>query len=223
VGPSGVITFAVPPAAGLFLVPPLLERFETQFPMVFLKIRAGFSGSIHEWLTRGQVDLACVHDLAPLAGFEILPLVEEPVYLVGRRGAAPFRRNHVRVEDLADLPLILPGRPNASRRQLDGWVAARRLALNVKVEADDHSVIRALVKKGVGFSLLTQGAFEAELRRGEVEAFPFRPRVRWPLALAVPASPVRPDILDGFVNAVRATARELTRSGAWPGRSLDKG
>lgn len=221
-GPSGVISFAVPPAAGHFLVPTLIERFGAEFPVVFLKIRGGFSGSIHEWLSRGQVDLACVHDLAPLPGFEIVPLVEEPVYLVGKRGAAPFRRDHARVEDLADLPLILPGRPNASRRQLDGWVAARRLTLNVKLEVDDHSVIRALIKKGIGFSLLTRGAIEAELRRGEVEAFPFRPAVRWPLALAVPVHAARPEIVDAFIRSIRTTAREMTKSGAWPGRSLDK-
>ncbi|MHB1218539.1 MAG: LysR family transcriptional regulator [Alphaproteobacteria bacterium] len=221
-GPSGVISFAVPPAAGHFLVPALIARFGAEFPVVFLKIRGGFSGSIHEWLGRGQVDLACVHDLTPLPGFEVIPLIEEPVYLVGKRGAAPFRRGHAYVEDLAGLPLILPSRPNASRRQLDGWVASRRLTLNVKLEVDDHSVIRALIKKGIGFSLLTQGAIEAELRRGEVEAFPFRPGVRWPLALAAPINEPRPDILDAFIRAIRATTRELTKSGAWPGRLLDK-
>lgn len=220
--PSGVISFAVPPAAGHFLVPALIERFSAAFPIVFLQIRGGFSGTIHEWLARGQVDVACVHDLAPLPGFEILPLLEEPVYLVSKRGAAPFRRDHARVEDLTGLPLILPSRPNASRRQLDGWVAARRLALNVRLEADDHSIIRALIKKGAGFSLLTRGAFEAELRRGEVEAFPFRPAVRWPLALVAPAGVPRSDILEAFIGAVRATARALTKSGTWPARSLDK-
>jgi LysR family nitrogen assimilation transcriptional regulator len=221
-GPSGVISFAVPPAAGHFLVPALIARFGAAFPFVFLKIRGGFSGAIHEWLARGQVDVACLHDLAPVSGFEIVPLVEEPVYLVGRRGLAPFRRDHARIEDLADLPLILPSRPNASRRQLDGWVASRRLTLNVRLEVDDHSVIRALIKQGAGFSLLTQGAIEAELRRGEVDAFPFRPGVRWPLALAASIHAPRSDILGAFIGAVRATARELTKSGAWPGRSLDK-
>lgn len=221
-GPSGVISFAVPPAAGHFLVPALIERFGAEFPVVFLKIRGGFSGSIHEWLSRGQVDLACVHDLAPLPGFEIIPLIEEPVYLVGKRGAAPFRRSHAYVEDLADLPLILPSRPNASRRQLDGWIASRRLTLNVKLEVDDHSVIRALIKKGIGFSLLTRGAIEAELRRGEIEAFPFRPGVLWPLALVASIREPRPGILDKFIRAIRATTRELTKSGVWPGRSLDK-
>ena len=74
----------------------------------------------------------------------------------------------MRTQDLADLPLILPGRPNASRRLLDGWLSRCGIRLNVKLEADDHLVIRALMKEGVGFSLLTQGAFQADQRFGEL-------------------------------------------------------
>lgn len=221
-GPSGIISFAVPPAAGYFLVPALVERFGADFPNVFLKILGGFSGHIHEWLVRGQADLACVHDPLPQRGFEATPLVREEVYLVGKPGAARFRQGHVRTADLADLPLILPSRPNASRRLLDGWTAQRRVSLNVKIEVDDHSIIRALVKRGLGFTLLTQGAFDADLRRGEVEAFPFRPRAYWQLALVSATTAPRPEIIDAFIATVRLVARQLVASGAWPGRSLDR-
>src|SRR5262249_39564367 len=38
IGPAGVISFAVPPAAGHFLVPPLVERFAAAYPQVTVKI-----------------------------------------------------------------------------------------------------------------------------------------------------------------------------------------
>jgi LysR family nitrogen assimilation transcriptional regulator len=213
---------AVPPAAGHFLVPALVERFGVAFPNVFLKIVGGFSGYIHEWLVRGQVDLACVHEPLPQRGFEATPLVAEQVYLVGRPGLAPFKRDFARIEDLAGLPLILPSRPNASRRLLDGWTAQKGVSLNVKIEVDDHSIIRALVKQGVGFSLLTRGAIDAELRRGEVTALPFRPRTDWQLTLVTSAHGPRSAILDALVRAIRVAVRELVASGAWPGRLLDR-
>ncbi|HYC14926.1 MAG TPA: LysR family transcriptional regulator, partial [Stellaceae bacterium] len=152
-GPSGVISFALPPAAGYFLAPALVARFTAEFPNVFLRIIGGFSGYIQEWLARGQVDFACLHDPLPQRGFEITPLVEEEVFLVGRPTAAMPRRDHVRIADLPRLPLILPSRPNASRRLLDGWIAEKGIALNVKLEADDHSIIRGLLRRGIGFSL----------------------------------------------------------------------
>jgi LysR family nitrogen assimilation transcriptional regulator len=223
VGPSGVLSFAVPPAAGHFLVPALVERFGREFPNVFLKVIGGFSGYIHEWLVRGQVDLACVHDPLPQRGFEVIPLVREQVYLVGKPGAARFGRDHARIDDLANLPLVLPSRPNASRRLLDSWIAQKGISLNVRMEADDSSILRSLVKQGVGFSLLTQGAIADDLRLKEVQAWPLRPRAYWPLALMTSASQPRSDILAGFVATIRKVARDLTASGAWPGKSLDRG
>ena len=219
--PSGVISFAVPPAAGYFLAPALVARFGAELPNVFLKVVGGFSGYIHEWLVRGQVDLACAHDPLPQRGFEAIPLIREQVYLVGKAGGAVFRRPYVGIGDLAELPLVLPSRPNASRRLLDGWVAQKGVSLTIKLEVDDHTVIRGLVRQGVGVTLLTQGAFDADLRHGEVEAVPFRPRAYWPLALVAPAHGPRPEVVTAFIRTLRTVTRELVASGAWPGKSLD--
>jgi DNA-binding transcriptional LysR family regulator len=84
-------------------------------------------------------------------------------------------------------------------------------------------VIRALVRRGVGFALLTQGAFEVDLRQRQVEAVPFRPRAYWPLALIAPANAPRSEVVAGFVRTLRAVTRELVASGTWPGKSLDRG
>lgn len=220
-GPSGTVTIAVPPAAGNFLIPALSQRAADAYPNLFLKVVAGFSGYIHEWLVRGSVDLACLHDPVPQPGFSIIPLVKEEVFLVGRPGAFTNASGHVRTSDLADLPLILPGRPNASRRLLDGWLSRGGIRLNVTMEADDHLVIRALLKDGLGFSLLTQGAFQADRRFGELEAWPFRPRAWWNLALVIATGERRSAMAGTLATLVRETVRQQVRNGAWPGVLLD--
>lgn len=220
-GPSGTLTLAVPPAAGNFLVPALSRRFSQAYPNVFLKVVAGFSGYIHEWLVRGQVDLACLHDPLPQPGFAIMPLVKEEVFLVGPPGAAPGSRGFVRTQDLTGLPLILPGRPNASRRLLDGWLARRGLQLNVKLEVDDHLVTRALLKEGLGFSLLTQGSFLADQRHGELQAWPFKPRAYWDLAMVTPADERRTDTMRALAGIIREVVRQQVRRRTWPGVLLD--
>jgi LysR family transcriptional regulator, nitrogen assimilation regulatory protein len=221
-GPSGTVILAVPPAAGNFLIPALIKRFSAAYPNVFLKIVAGFSGYIHEWLVRGQVDLACLHDPVPQPGFTVVPLIKEEVFLVGRPGTFPGPRDHVRTQDLASLPLILPGRPNASRRLLDGWLARYGGQLTVKLEADDHLVIRALIKEGIGFSLLTQGAFLPDLRFGELQAWPFYPRAYWDLALVTTMNERRADITTALGDMIRETVRHEVHAGAWPGVMLDQ-
>ena len=218
-GPSGTVTIAMPPAAGTFLAPELTRRFAQRYPNVFLKVAAGFSVYIHEWLLRGRVDLACLHDPVPQPGFVVTPLLREEVFLVGRADWSP-PRPHVRVQDLAAVPLILPGRPNASRRLLDGWLSRRGVRLNVRMEADDHLIIRALVREGLGCSLLTQGAFLSELRLGELQAWPFRPRAHWGLALMQAPPERRSAPVEALAEMVRLTVRDLMRAGAWPGAHL---
>lgn len=214
--PSGIVSLAVPPAAGQFLVPELVERFGQRFPNVFLKIVGGFSGYIHELLVRGQVDLACVHDPLPQRGFLVTPLLEEEVFLVGAPGRFPHGRDHALTDDLATLPLILPSRPNASRRLLDRWTAGHAASIAPRIEVDDHTITRALVKQGVGFTLLTAAGVESDLRRGEVEAYAFRPRARWPLALVTIRSTPPSLILEALIGAIQETTSDLRATKRWP-------
>ncbi|WP_372620208.1 LysR family transcriptional regulator [Falsiroseomonas sp.] len=218
-GPTGAVSIAVPPAAGRWLVPPLAEQMGKQLPGVQLRVLGGFSGTIDEWLVRGRVDLALVHDPLPRRGFSITPLAEEEVCLVGLPGAPGLARRHVRPADVLRLPLVLPGRPNASRRLLDAWLAAEGGAPPPRVEADDHSVLRALLRAGAGYTLLTRGGFAQEARRGELAGVPFRPRVCWTLALVAASQPADPDVIMPVARLLRRVVGDSVRKG-WPARAL---
>lgn len=219
-GPSGTVTLAVPPAAGTFLMPELARRFGVTYPAVFLKVAAGFSVYIQEWMARGRVELACLHDPVPQPGFVITPLAREEVFLVGKRGAWSPPQPFVRSRDLVEVPLILPARPNASRRLLDRWLSRSGVQLNVRMEADDHLIIRALVRDGLGCSLLTQGSFLADLEYGGLQAWPLRPRAFWNLALMEVPTNRRTEPVSALADLVRSTLRDLVRSAAWPGAHL---
>jgi LysR family nitrogen assimilation transcriptional regulator len=219
-GPSGVIAIALPPAAGQYLACALMERFAREYPNVFLKIVGGFSGYIHEWLVRGRVDLACLHDPLPQRGFNIVPIMDEEVFLVGKPGTFPMRAQRIRTEDLASLPLILPSRPNASRRLLDNWTAAKGMTIAAKIEVDDHTITRALLRRGIGFSLLTHGAIESDLRRGDIEARALDPSAFWQLSLVTAQHAPQLDIHIALIRVLREAARDLVESGAWPGRII---
>lgn len=220
--PAGTISLAMPPAAGHILVPPLIEAFGTAYPNVTVNVVGGFSSTIHEWLVRGRVDVACAHDPLPQRGFQMIPLLDEEVFLVGKKGAFPFRRAYARPEDLSTLPLIAPGELNASRRMLDRWAADKRLQLQLKVQVDDHFITRALLRQGTGFTLLTRAGSQPELRLGELEARPFRPRAFWTLTLMAGAQAARSELLDAFMRTIRSVTRQLADSGNWKGSILSR-
>jgi LysR family nitrogen assimilation transcriptional regulator len=142
------------------------------------------------------------------------------VFLVGQAGRFPFRRDHARIADLARVPLILPGRPNASRRLLDAETGKAGISPAVAMEVDDPTVIRALLKQGAGCSLLTRGSVDADLRLGELQAIAFRPRMYWRLAMVRSAEQEPSAAASALGQMIVTTARELTEAGAWPGLSL---
>lgn len=182
-GPAGAISIALPPAAGYALAPLLMDRLKREFPNVFLRFVGGFSGYIYEWLIRGQVDIACLHDPLPQRGFEMRRLLREEVFLVGRPGACRDLANPVPIAQLLKLPLALPSGGNATRQLLNNWAAQNGAWLQPEVEVDDHTIIRALIKTGRLFSLLTRGAFADDVARGEVAAFSLDPAIHWTLTL----------------------------------------
>jgi LysR family transcriptional regulator, nitrogen assimilation regulatory protein len=220
--PAGSLSLAVPPGAGHFLLPPLVQRFRSLYPNVLLKVVAGFSGFIHEALVRGRVDVACLHGPSAQKGFEIVPLIEEEVFLVGKRGLLPPGRRQLRTEELKNYPLILPSRSHSSRRLLDELSADRGIGINMCLEVDDPSLIRSLLREGLGFSLLSQGAFRNEVEHDVLDAVALKPRMFWPLAMMRSTAHPRTELVEALVSSIREVVREGVQDGSWPGRLRDR-
>lgn len=218
-GPTGVVTLAIPPAAGYYLAPELFRRVTEQLPLVKLKVVGGFSGYINEWLIRRDVDLACVHDPVPRRGFDASLLLGEKVFIVGKTGTFPTAGPTVDMADLPNMPLILPSRPNASRRLVDSWAVPSGAWLEPTAEVDDHTIMRSMVKHGVGFCLLTWGAFADDLESGSVEARELAPTSRWRLALVSRQSSPESEAVGKVADLIRSTAGQLVAQGKWPGAS----
>lgn len=218
--PSGVLDFAVPPGAAAYLVPPIVRAFQERYPNVFLRIHEGFSGQLSDWLLRGSVDVACIHDPVPMRGVVVTPLVSEELFLVGRK--LPNGKRAIRIEDLAGFPLILPSRDHSLRRLFDNLMAERNVTPDLLAEVDGQPVIKLLLAQDIGATLLTWGAIRDEVSRGELVARRFTPRLRWPLTLAERADAPASNVRETLTATVRDVAKTLTKSGKWPGRSLDE-
>jgi LysR family nitrogen assimilation transcriptional regulator len=221
-GASGTMVIAVPPGVGHFLLPSLIARYRRSFPNTSLKIMSGYSGFIHEALVRGRADIACLHAPQPQKGFRVSPLLDEEAFVVGKRGTLPVRGRRIATAELLKLPLILPSRSHSSRRILEERAFALGVTVNPVMEVDDTSLIRTLLRSGLGFSVLSQGAFENEIDRRELEARPIRPRMSWPLAMMTASGRPRSEPLEALMIAIRATVRELVTRGEWPAKLIDR-
>jgi LysR family nitrogen assimilation transcriptional regulator len=148
---------------------PLIEKVCTQHPEVHLQIREEGSVVLHELLTNGKIEVAisATRPDATLAGEEILT---EPIILM--YPAAWDLPDSATLADLANLPWIVPRRPNAIRTLVDAVFASGNLVPNVVVEIDSlHSAIET-VRRGLGVGAMTMGVIREDVAAGRLRARP---------------------------------------------------
>ncbi len=214
---TGRLTIGMPPGVGHLLAPPLLARFSAAHEQVEIKIVGGFSSQLRDLLARRQLDLAFAHDPLPQRGLKVTPLLREEVFVVGLPGSLGGGTGGLPSAEIVKLPLILPSRPNASRRLLDAWAAREGLWIDARYEVDDHVITSGLVKRGLGVSLMTRATLAAGMLAGEIDIRPIAPRAYWPLALVELDLPSPSGIATEFARIAREIVREMTEQGSWPG------
>ncbi|KXU87262.1 transcriptional regulator [Paraburkholderia monticola] len=220
---SGHIALGLPPAVGVQVSVPIVEAFRERWPAVGLHLREGLSSSLQEWLLDRRVDLAIVYNQPPLEAFDVLPLCSEAMVVVGppgdtvieRRGGEPLR-----IRDLADLPLLVPGFPHATRRVLEQAAVQHGVHLRVVLEVESVTLTKALVRRGLGYSLLTYTAIQEDVARGDLQALPIeRPSIRSIVSLATLREQRASRLVRTMSDVVRENLRELVVEGAWKGHT----
>ncbi|MCL4801068.1 MAG: LysR family transcriptional regulator [Burkholderiales bacterium] len=184
--PVGHVVVGVPPSVGKMLTVPLVAAFQARLPRATLGIVEGLTTYVTEWLLMGRVDVAMLYNPVPSPAIEILPLLEEQLFLIGpeARGAA----RPVPVRALAASPLIIPSRPHAIRMQVETLLANLGLKPNVALEIDGVPAILDLVHQGYGHAVLPLNAVRGDnLRRAFLARPIVEPRLKSVLALAISA------------------------------------
>lgn len=174
---TGRIVVGLPPSMGRMLTLPLVDAFERDMPKARLAIVEGLSTHIIEWISTGRVDLGLIHNPDANPAIETMPVLDEPLCLVGaarapraeplRKAAAP-----VAFADLAKLPLVVPEHTHAIRKLLETQAALAGLKLNIAYEVSSVQSILELVRHGHGQAVLARSAV---LASGQPGAFRVQP------------------------------------------------
>ena len=169
---SGSLCLGLPPSSGLILAGPLIERYRSVHPDVKLRVTQLLSGTLQEHLLDGRADLGILYEGATSPRIAYERLNEEELFLI----APPLRvtqpSNEMPFDELAAMPLILPGMPHSLRMIVERLAAKRERRLNVVIEADSLSVLLELVRRGLGVTILSRGACRRDLEKGRLIAVP---------------------------------------------------
>ncbi len=181
---AGRVAIGLPPTLARVLTVPLTRAFRQQLPEAQLSIREGLSTGMQEALVQGRLDLALLYDAAALPELEIQPLFDEALLLVQARppGLQEDPPAPVALREIADLPLVIPSRPNAIRMHVEHELAGLGLRPTIALEIDGVAAILDLVAEGMGCAVLPRNAASNTVRPSaytlrQITDPPLRPRV----------------------------------------------
>lgn len=141
---------------------PVLDRHEVDLVLV--------SGSLPELLSRLRVhslDLVLCNQRVHASAtdpWRCRRIARQPVSLVGRPSTRPFRFP----DDLASVPLLLPGRDNEMRLTFDLRCEQLGIRPRVRAEVDDMALLRLLARDSGGVALMPTIVAQDELRSGRL-------------------------------------------------------
>lgn len=173
---SGRFVLALPPSVSRALTVPLVRAFRQQLPRAQLSVVEGLSASMLEWLTTGRVDCAIVYNVTPSPAIDLVPVLDEPLYLVsGLAPGEPTEGEPLALRAVADLPLVIPSRPHSLRMLLETALAGEGRRARVALEVESIPAILDLVAEGGVHAVLSRNAIRASGRESVFQLRPIGP------------------------------------------------
>jgi LysR family nitrogen assimilation transcriptional regulator len=166
---SGAVTLGMSPTMVPRFALTLIERVCTQHPEMHLQIREEGSAVLHELLVTGRIELSISPtrpDNEVLVGEEIM---SEPLIIMY---PSAWDLSNASLQQLADLPWVVPRKPNSIRSIVDGVFAAASLVPRVIVELDSLQNVIETVRRGLGVGAMVEGVIATDLENGVLCARP---------------------------------------------------
>lgn len=154
---AGRVSIGLPPSLSRLITVPLVHAFKQQLPQAHLTLTEGFSVLMLEGLRVGNLDMAVLYDAASSPDVEVTTLHTEELVLISKAASAKrpnAKRLPIQLANVADLPLILPSRPNAFRILIENEMSTMGSKPRITLEVDGLNAILSLVKEGLGHAVL---------------------------------------------------------------------
>lgn len=194
---AGRVAVGLPSSLARVLTVPLTRAFRQQMPDASISISEGLSVAMQESLVNGRLDIAVLYNAQPSTDIDISPLLEEDLALVQARPPGLHEDpspGPISLKAVAELPLVIPSRPNAIRMHVESELANIGCRLKIALEIDGVSAILDLVADGAGCAVLSRNAVANSVRPSAFTVRKIRdPALRTKVSLAT--SSLRPATL----------------------------
>lgn len=151
--PTGTVSFGLPQSMLSVLTIPLIAAFRARFPSVRLHVRESTVIQIRDALLSRELEIGVVSSPLIEPQLTTVPLVAEPMVLIGPPGARLGPARPVSLTFVESLPLILARRPNSIRIMIEHSLERIGLSPTVPIETDT-TALAEFVRSGFGYSVV---------------------------------------------------------------------
>ncbi|MEJ7137582.1 LysR family transcriptional regulator [Amphibiibacter pelophylacis] len=152
---AGHAAISLPPSLSRLVTVPLTRALRQAMPDAQFSLKEGFSVLMLDALRMGSLDLALLYNPPESPEIELQPIYDDPLVLVAHRGsAAAGEGGALRLAQVAELPLVLPSRPNAFRLLIEREMGLIGRRPQVVMEVDGLNGILGLVQDELGAAVL---------------------------------------------------------------------
>lgn len=140
---------------------PFIETLAADAPHINLRLHEGMSHTIRGLIEEGLVDVAVMAATEPAPeSYDSTPLFTEDLLLVGHMDSNLEPGQAVSGEYLASLDLILPGRPNVIRGEVEAVIADAGGTYRSRFDADSIALCLELTRRKLGYTVMPASALE---------------------------------------------------------------
>ena len=152
----------------LYVFPALLKEFRRQHPEVDVRVITGSTERLLRKLRSGAADLGLITLPIDEPDLVTVPVMREELMLVTYPSHPLAKRARVEPQDLVRQPFILYEPGSNTRRVIDEFFLREPIRPRMVMETENVEIIKAMVRSGLGITVISHQAVEREVREGEL-------------------------------------------------------
>jgi DNA-binding transcriptional LysR family regulator len=152
----------------LYVFPPLLKHLRRVHPHLDMRLTVALAGRSVEEIRAGRVDAGLLTLPVDESDLVTVPALREELLLMTTPKHPLARRRIVTARDLAEQPFVLFEAGSATRRVIDRFFASQDIEPIVVMDTENVEIIKAMVRTGLGISIVPYQAIAREVRAGQL-------------------------------------------------------
>ena len=158
-------------STGKYVMPYFLSSFMDQHPGVDLEMDVTNKTRVIENLENNEVDFALVSVLPKHLSVDQVKLMNNKLYLVGKRGAVS-EKYFYQTGSLEKVSWLFREPGSATRAAMEAYLKSRQIRIRKKIELTSNEAVKQSVLAGLGFSVMPMIGLKNELNAGDLQVYP---------------------------------------------------